>query len=104
MHAVADGRLLAAQHSRRFENGLHGLEVAGTAAQNSRDSLPDFLIRWSRLPVKEGLGRQDLCWSAVAALNRAVLDKRLLDGMQPLGVTPALLRDALPRASIVAIL
>jgi len=90
--AAWNGRrlLLPAQDRGGAQDGRHRLGVAGAAAQHARQRVAHFRLGRVGILLQERLGREQLCRGAVAALDRARLDERLLQRVQPGGVLPAL--------------
>ena len=77
------GHLLPAQLGRGPEHRLHGLHVAGAAAEHPGDGFPHLGLGGIGVLVQELLGGQDLGGGAVAALDGPGLDELLLEGMEP---------------------
>src|SRR5262245_2184756 len=95
---------------------LHGADdavVRGAAAEVPVQRLLDLGLRWSRVPVEQGLGRHDHAVAAEAALAGLLGDERALEGLELLDRPQALdcrdlaldrrrgRRDARPRGAAV---
>ena len=112
-HAVADGQRFGRQHlfirhqkrrgrvARAVEVGLRGLldlRVARAAAEIAGHGGVDLLARGMGVAVEQRLGRHDHSGRAVAALDGAGVDKRLLQRVRLVGGADAL--DGLDCAAV----
>ena len=89
---AADHRrgFLAAQPGGRAQHRLHRPDVAGAAAQHAGERLAHLGLGGIRILLQQRIRGQELRRGAVAALDRAGLDERLLQRVEAIGVLPAL--------------
>ena len=81
---------LAAQPGGRAQHRLNRPDVAGATAQNARKRLADLVLSRAEILFQQRICGQELRRSAVAALDRAGFDERLLERMEAIGVLPTL--------------
>src|SRR5437867_10202313 len=82
--AAMDGLPLLRPGLDRGLNCLEDLDVARAATQIPFQGIRDFRPGRMRVLIQECPRRHDEAGRAIAALNRAVLDKRPLHGVEPL--------------------
>src|SRR5690606_30398 len=83
-------RSLATQLARRRVGGIENAGVAGAAAEGVLERDLDIGVGGGGVVVKERRGGHDDGWRAEPGLNRAVLDKRLLERVQLVALREAL--------------
>ena len=80
---------------RAGEDGVHDLPVAGAAAEVAAQVVHHVGLGRRRLLVEQRHGGQQHAGRAEPALHRAVIDERLLERMEGIGVAEALHREHL---------
>src|SRR6266852_5354829 len=84
--------LLTAQACGGTHDGLYRFDVARAAAQVARESITHLLFGWVRIPLQQGIGREQHARRTEPALHRTQFDKRFLQWVELLCRPQALCR------------